>query len=238
MHTSADLHAAARRNRPLAALPEADRERLLPNLEPVELALRETLHEANRPIRHVHFVLRGVVSLVTTLEGGAIVETGMVGDEGMVGLPVFLGAATSPMTAFCQVPGPALRMDADALRGAARDSAALVGILHRYTQAFLTQLSQSVACNRMHALRERCARWLLMTHDRAGADEFPITHEFLSQMLGVRRAGVTEVLRELRAAGLVRSRQGWLAIVDRPGLEAASCACYRIIRAEYDRLVG
>ena len=238
MHTSAALHAAACRNRPLAALPEADYERLLPHLEPVELAMKETLYEANRPIRHVHFVLRGVVSLVTTLEGGAIVETGLVGNEGMVGLPVFLGATTSPMTAFCQVPGPALRMDAAALREAARDSAALVGVLHRYTQAFLTQLSQSVACNRMHGLRERCARWLLMTHDRAGADEFALTHEFLSRMLGARRAGVTEVLRDLRAAGLVRYRQRRLAVVDRPGLEAASCGCYRTIRAEYDRLVG
>jgi CRP-like cAMP-binding protein len=238
MHTSVELPAAARRNRLLANLPEADFERLLPNLELVGLALKEALYDANRPIRHVHFVLCGVVSLVTTLEGGAIVETGLVGNEGMVGLPAFLGAMTSPVTAFCQVPGLALRIDAAALREEARGGVALVGVLHRYTQAFLTQLSQSVACNRMHGLRERCARWLLMTHDRAGTDEFSLTHEFLSQMLGVRRAGVTEVLRELRAAGLVRYRQRRLAVVDRPGLEAASCRCYRTIRAEYDRLVG
>jgi CRP-like cAMP-binding protein len=238
MPIPSDPRDAVRENRLLAALPEDELERLLPQFELVELAFKQPCYEAGEPIRHVHFPLRGVVSLVAVLQGGGVIEVSTVGNEGMVGLPIFLGAETSPMAAFCQIPGRAARMGAAALREAVRDGAALVRVLHRYTQALMTQLSQSVACNRLHPLQERCARWLLTTHDRAKADEFPMTHEFLAQMLGVRRAGVTEAARALQQAGCIRYHRGRVTIVDRTGLEDVSCECYRIIRAEYDSLLG
>jgi CRP-like cAMP-binding protein len=238
MPISPDPRDAVRENRLLAALPEDDLERLLSGLELIELAFKQPCYEPGEPIRHVHFPLRGIVSLVVVLQGGGKIEVSTVGNEGMVGLPVFLGAETSPMAAFCQSPGRAARMGAAALREETRDGGALVGVLHRYTQSLMTQMSQSVACNRLHSLQERCARWLLTTHDRVKADEFPLTHEFLSQMLGVRRAGVTEVAQALQQAGCIRYHRGRMTILDRRRLEEVSCECYRIIRAEYSKLLG
>jgi CRP-like cAMP-binding protein len=226
----------ARGNRLLGALPEAAWARLRPELEIVQLRLREPFHEAGRPIRHVHFPITGVASIVATLQEGGVVEVATIGNEGLVGLPVLLGAATSPMTTFLQIPGPTARLPADALRAEVARGGPLVALLHRYTHAFLAQLAQSVACNRRHPLPERLARWLLTTRDRAG-DEFPITHGFMGQMLGVRRAGVTEALQALRRAGALEYRRGRLRVVDRAALEAASCACYRIIRDEYGKML-
>ena len=188
----------ARGTRLLAALPAAEYERLLPGLEVVRPALKEPLHEAGRPIRHVWFPIKGVVSVIAPAQHGGAVEVATIGNEGLVGLPAFLGAQTSLMATFVQIPGPMAGMRAEALRAEAERGGPLVRLLHRYTHAFLAQLAQSVACNRLHPLRERLARWLLMTGDRAMADEFPVTHEFMAQMLGVRRAGVTEALRELQ----------------------------------------
>lgn len=234
----ADVFNAARRNSLLRALHEDDYHRLVPELEPVSFQLREILIEANRPIRFVHFVLSGVCSMVTTMGDGSIVEVGTVGNEGMIGLPAFLGAETSPITVFCQVPGGSVRMPIAVLTEEVRNGSTLAQALHRYTQALFTQFAQSVACNRVHPIRQRCARWLLMTHDRVEVQPFPLTHQFLSQMLGVRRATVTEVVGALQKAGLIRYKQGQMTIVDRAGLEKASCECYGIIAAEYRRLFG
>jgi CRP-like cAMP-binding protein len=232
-----ELRRMARGNRLLATLPGEEYERLLPELEIVEARVRDMLYEAGRPIRHVWFPISGVISMIAALQDGDSVEVGTIGNEGMVGLPVFLGAEAAPMTTFAQVPGTLVRMRADGLRQEVERGGPLTQLLHRYTQAFFTQLSQSVACNRLHNLPERLARWMLMTQDRAD-DVFPMTHEFMGLMLGVHRPAVTEALQELRRAGALAYERGEMRIVDRAALEEASCECYRIIRGEYDRMIG
>jgi CRP-like cAMP-binding protein len=225
-------------NRLLAALPEQEYERLLPRLETVPTGLKETLLEPGRPIPYVYFPRCGVFSVLITMEDGHAIEVGTVGHEGMVGLPVFLGADRSPAKVFCQVVGEADRMEAGAFREEAGWGGALHDLMRRYTQAVLNQIAQSVACNHLHSVEERMCRWLLMTHDRVGGDEFPMTHEFLSQMLGVRRASVTIVAGIFQKAGLIAYHRGTISILDRAGLEAASCECYHVVRREFDRLLG
>ena len=225
-------------NRLLSALPDADRQRLLPHVEPVRTELKQILYAPNEPVAQVYFPLHGVVSLMTIMDDGRAIEFATVGNEGMIGVPVFLGAGSMPSQALAQIPGDALRMTAAAFEAEAHSGGVLQQVLQRYTQGLLNQIAQSAACNRLHPMTERCARWLLMTHDRVEADEFPLTHEFLSQMLGVRRATVTVAVGTLQQAGLIRSHWGNITILDRAGLENASCECYRIIRAEYDRLLG
>jgi CRP-like cAMP-binding protein len=227
---------AAVENRLLAALPGSAYERLLPALEPVSLSLRQTIYEAEQPIEYVYFVRVGVISMVSVMQDGTIIEVATVGNEGMVGLPVFLGADTIAMHAFVQIPGAAMRMKATALREEVRNGGALAALLQRYTQALLIQIAQGAACNRVHSIEERCARWLLMTHDRVGADEFPLTQKFLSQMLGARRASVNRAARVLQQAGFIRYRRGQITILDREGLESAACECYTVIKREYERL--
>ena len=237
MAASPDMVGEARQNRLLRALPPDDLRRLLPELEPVSHHLKEVLIEANRPFRFVYFPVSGVYSVVTTMESGATVEVATVGNEGMVGLPAFLGSETSTTTVFAQVPGTALALPVAGLTAQTQGDTALRNVLQRYTQVLFAHFAQSVACNRVHPIPKRCARWLLMTHDRVETQPFPLTHEFLSQMLGVRRATVTEAVGALQKAGLIRYRQGQMTIVDRKGLESASCECYGIIAAEYDRLL-
>jgi CRP-like cAMP-binding protein len=224
-------------NRILAALPRRDFERLRPQLELVTLGLKELIYAPHTPIPYIYFPISGVTSILTTMNNGKAAEVGIVGKEGMLGLPVFLGTDRSSGQSFSQVPGKSLRLEAAAFRQAMTRSRALVDLLHRYTQALFTQVSQSAACNSLHSIDERCCRWLLMTHERVEAEEFVLTQELLSIMLGVRRASVTEVARKLQAAGLIRYRRGQLRVLDRPGLEATSCECYGVIRAEYERLL-
>jgi CRP-like cAMP-binding protein len=156
----------------------------------------------------------------------------------MIGLPVFLGAGSIPGEAFCQVPGRALRLPADVLLRELGDGGPFHDLLHRYTQAHINQIAQSAACGRVHSIDERCARWLLITHDQVGHDRFPLTQQFLAMMLGVRRAGVNAAASILQRAGYVRYRRGVITVTDRPGLESASCGCYRIVRDEFERLLG
>jgi CRP-like cAMP-binding protein len=174
----------------------------------VELELRQIVFDVDRPIAHVHFPEAAVVSVLSVMADGAAVETATVGREGMVGLPVFLGSDRTSAQAFAQVPGPALRMAADDFRAAVADTPTLALALHRYTLALFTLVAQGSACNRLHTMVERCARWLLLTHDRVGHDEFGLTHQFLSQMLGVRRATVTEAMGALQEAGAVDYHDG------------------------------
>lgn len=225
-------------NRLLDALPSAELERLLPRLERRRLAIREVVVEVGEPIAQVCFPLSGVVSLVTPMLDGSYVEVTTVGNEGMVGVPVFLGARSATVRAFSQVPGEALMLDADAFRSEAGDRGALHALIQRYTQALFGQIAQVAGCNRLHSNEERCARWLLMSHDRVGADDFPMTHEFLSQMLGVRRATVTLVALALQKAELIRYTHGRMTILDREGLEALACECYAVIKTELDAVVG
>jgi CRP-like cAMP-binding protein len=204
-------------------------------LEPVPLRHKQTLSKPGTPIEHVYFVEEGMISLVQPLQG-AMIEVGIIGQEGFFGVPVLLGAETSPLEAMVQIPGSALRIEAGAFREEAGRSAALSGLLLRYAQALHVQVSVLAACNGRHALTERLARWLLMARDRAPDDELPLSHEFLSMMLGVRRAGVTVAVGTLKAAGLIRNSHGRVTIIDRDALGAASCECYSIVRSEYERL--
>jgi CRP-like cAMP-binding protein len=226
------------KNRLLAALRRDEYKRLLPHLEKVALPLREILYEANGPIPHVFFPLNGVVSLVITMESNVTLEVGTIGNEGMVGTPVFLGAESSPTQAISQVPGDALRMETKVFQEEMKRDGSLFGLVQRYTQAMINQISQSTVCNHRHSVEKRMCRWLLMSHDRVGADEFQLTQEFLAQMLGVRRPTVTAVAGILQKAGHISYHRGRLTILDRKGLEAASCECYEVVAKELDRLLG
>ena len=223
----------------LDVLPRADRDALTGPARRRRLEQRQVLWEPDQSIRAVHFPVSGVISLLTVTGDGSSVELATVGNEGMVGVTVFLGSRTRPIgRAVSQIPGESLVIDADLFDSQVAGSSKLRELMHRYTHVLLVHVAQGVACNRLHPVEQRCARWLLTTHDRVGTDEIRLTQEFLAQMLGVRRATVTETVRILQRAGLISSRRGALRIEDRPGLEAASCECYRVVRDEYDRLLG
>jgi CRP-like cAMP-binding protein len=224
-------------NKLLDALPKRDRDRLLPHLKPVSLRFEEVVYEPDAPIRHVYFPTRSVISLLLVLEDGSEAEVGRVGNEGMVGLPVFLGVPASHTRAFVQIPGEALRMKAQDFRQQARQGGPLGGLLLRYTQALLRHSERLTACNTWHPIEQRLARWLLITQDRVQADQLEVTQEFLSQMLGVHRQSVTLAARNLHKAGLIRYSRGKLRILDRPGLEEASCECYQAMRRQFDELL-
>ena len=225
-------------NRLLAALPRAEYVRLLPRLEQVSLAQRQRLYAANVPIPYVWFIEHGIASVVRAMRDGALAPIGVIGNEGMVGLPVFLGSESARSQALVQVPGAGLRMRAMVFRREVQAGSPLHDLLHRYTQAYINQVVQVMVCNRLHSIAQRCARWLLMTHDRVDSDQFPLTQALLAHMLAVRRASVGTVASTFQKAGLIRYSRGVITILDRPGLEAAACECYRIIKAEYDRLRG
>jgi len=228
---------AVPRNRILAALPADEWERLQADLERVALEVRQVVFEPNQPIEHVYFPETGVVSILGLMEDGSAIETATAGYEGMVGFPVYLGAMQMAGQAFAQVAGEAYRMPAEALRREVRGATPLAARLGRYGQALFTLVAQNSACNRKHSMEQRCARWLLMTHDRVEGDTFELTHHFLSQMLGVRRASVGEVAAVLQERGLIEYTRGRLTVLDRRGLEAAACACYWIIRNEFDLML-
>jgi CRP-like cAMP-binding protein len=232
------LQQAAVRNRLLAALPPDDFAALAPALRPVDLDFKQVLHRPDRPIEAAYFVEAGMVSMLAPLEEGQTVEVGIVGREGVVGLPLVLGAESATTEALVQMQGAALRVPAPELRAAFARGAALRAVLLRYAQAHHAQVAQTAACNGQHAVAERFARWLLMAHDRAGGDEFPMTHEFAAMMLGVRRAGVSVAAGTLQKAGVVDYGYGRVAVLDRAGLEAASCECYGTVRRQYERLLG
>lgn len=225
-------------NRLLAALPREDLERLTPHLATVGLAFREKVYTPNEPMPYVYFPVSGVCSVVVGMANGAVVEVATIGNEGMLGLPVFLRSGTVPGEAFCQIDGRYCRLPADALLRETANGGALHDLLQRYTQALIVQIAQSAACNRLHPIEQRCARWLLMTHDRVAGDRFPLTQQFLAQMLGVRRAGVSVAASTLRTADLIRYARGVMTVTDRAGLEDAACECYGVVRREFDRLLG
>ncbi|GHH43879.1 Crp/Fnr family transcriptional regulator [Lentzea cavernae] len=223
-----------RRNRVLAALSDKDRDQLVDDFTVVEMPVGEVLYQPGEPIRAVYFPLLGVFSIVTDLDGPSV-EVATVGDEGMVGLPVFLGAGMPTERALCQVEGLALRMDADVFRHEiAIMDGPLQAVLQRYTQSMFTQLARNAACNRSHHTRQRCARWLLMTADRMHSDQFPLTQEFLAQMLAVRRSSVSEVAGALAEDGCIRYSRGNIMVLDRDRLETNACSCYRVIRDATD----
>jgi CRP-like cAMP-binding protein len=228
-------------NRLLALVPQDERERLAREFELVSLDLRDTVYEEDKPIEYVYFPLDGILSLVSQMEDGRGIEVATIGNEGMAGLPVFLQATlTSAHMAFAQIPGQSLRMPAARFSDFINSSknGGLHLALNRYTQALMSMIARAVACNALHSVQQRASRWLLTTHDRVGVDEFLLTQEFLGQMLGVTRASVNEVARDLQDAGAIRYSRGRISILDRRELELRSCECYRVIRTEFDRLLG
>ncbi|HEX8128592.1 MAG TPA: Crp/Fnr family transcriptional regulator [Pyrinomonadaceae bacterium] len=226
------------RNHILAALPSADYERLAPHLERVEMYRGQTLYRAGERLDYVYFPIRSMISLVSEMADGSSVEVGIVGFEGMAGLSLVLGVELSPHTQMVQIPDGGLRLRAEVLIDEFRRYGALHDLLLRYTQGLMLHTAQLVACNRVHHVEERLARWLLMSRDRCVCDELPLTQEFLSLMLGVRRAGVTEAALTLQADGYIHYTRGHITITDRAGLEGASCLCYGIMREEFDRLTA
>ena len=223
------------RNLILTRLPKAEFSRIEPNLELIEMPRRTSLYEPNRPFDYVYFPETGVASILTVLQDGTETEVATAGYEGFVCLSVFFGAETIPGRAFWQVPGKAFRLKTDLFRSEAKHGGALADALLRYAHGFFNQLAQTVSCNRVHSIQQRAGRWLLMTQDRAG-DEFELTHEFLSHMLGVRRAGVTEVMGSLQKDGILQYSRGIITILNRGQLEAISCECYRPLSVEFSRL--
>jgi CRP-like cAMP-binding protein len=224
-------------NRLLSALSRDLQIRLLPRMEKVTLTARQPLFEAQAPISHVYFPLSGATSLVIALKGGEAVEIATVGNEGMVGACVFLGADRGTMRAVCQVAGQALKMRSESFRHSLAEHPDFADMVRRYAHGMINQISQTTACNHVHSVQQRMCRWLLMTQDRVGADEFHLTQEFLAQMLGVRRPSVTVAAGMLQRAGLIQYQRGRIRIADRAGLEAASCECYVSARQDMDRLL-
>lgn len=226
------------RNWLLRAMPTDEQETIAPHLEPVKLELGCVVCEVNSPIEYVYFPESGIISSLSVMADGSAVETATIGPEGVSGIAVFHGVDRTPEHVFVQVPGEGYRIASDALRATLPSLPGLTAALHRYSAGLLTLIGQNSGCNRKHSVLQRCARWLLMTHDRVGRDGFELTHHILSQMLGVRRASVTEAALALSEEGAIEYRRGFVTVLDRKALERASCECYAIIRSTFDRLLG
>ena len=225
-------------NKLLASLPQEDYERIAPSLKSVPMKLKNMFHRQDQPIQDVYFPGGGALSLVKTLNDGQVAEVACVGSEGAVGASVFFGQRFSDCDVLVQVTGPSAQvMSADFFNAEMEKRGAFFNRVVRYNQALMSQIMQTTVCNGLHSAEQRCCRWLLMTHDKAGADEFPLTHEFLATMLGVRRPTVTIVAHDLQRAGLIQYRRGSVRIVDRAKLEAASCECYATVREQMRRLL-
>jgi CRP-like cAMP-binding protein len=226
------------RNRLLAGLPDDEMSRLTPHVQLVQLPLGRVVYDPEEHIDAVYFPEDGIISLLSVMSDGSAVETATVGNDGMAGMAVFHGVDCVAEQAYVQVAGEGYRIGSQAFRAVLPSCPVLIAALHRYAVALFTQAAQTSGCNRKHTIEQRCARWLLMVHDRVTGDEFELTQLVLSQMLGVRRATVTEAAGELQRAGHIRYSRGRITIVDRAGLEAAVCECYGIIRSTFDRLIG
>ncbi len=224
-------------NRLLALLPSEELARLAPAFHLVHMDVWATLYEPGTRVVDVYFPVDGVISMTSTFEDGGMVEIGTIGREGMAGLFGLFGDEPVTHLTSCQVPGRMLHIPAALIRFESERSPALGALLRRFSQALFTQVAQTAACNRLHSLPQRCARWLLMTCDRVGSDEFLLTQAVLATMLGVRRAGVSTAARDLQNAGLIRYSRGRVTVLDRKGLHAAACPCYDVVRLEYDRLL-
>jgi len=218
----------------LAALPRKQYQSLLSGLESVALRFGEVLYEPGDRIKFVYFPGDSLVSLLTLVDGQSALEVGMVGREGMLGVPLSLGADVSPVRALVQGAGAAMRMKAARFSKEIRKSPQLQQEVNRYTGVLMAQITQTAACNRFHVVEARLARWLLMTRDRLRSDEFPLTHEFLGHMLGVRRVGVTKAARALQGRRLIRYSRGKIQILNRRGLKASACSCYEVVKDMYD----
>lgn len=228
----------ARNNFLLASLHDDELNRITPKLETVDLELGEVLYESGEKMDHIYFPTTAIISMLYIMENGGTAEIGVVGNDGVVGISLFLGGETTTSRAIVQSAGELLRMKEADLKTEFRKSGRFQELLLRYTQAILTQISQTAVCNRLHSIDQQLCRWLLLSHDRLRSDKLVMTHDLISNMLGVRREGITLAAKKLAARKLIANKRGTVTVIDRLGLEAASCECYAIVNAEYNRLLG
>jgi CRP-like cAMP-binding protein len=229
---------APSQNHLLAALPREEFDRIFPSLELVQLALGEMLYEPGQQMRHAYFPTTAIISLHYVTEAGSSAETAGVGNEGIVGVALFMGGESTSSSAVVQTSGQAYRLEARVLKQEFDRAGLFQKMLLRYTQALLTQMSQTAACNRHHSLEQRLCRWLLLTEDRSASSDLTMTQELIASMLGVRREGITEAAGNLQRAGLILNRRGHIAVLQRAGLEARSCECYAVVKKEMERLLS
>jgi CRP-like cAMP-binding protein len=225
-----------KKNHLLAALPEAAWQRWLPQLEPVEMPLGQVLYESGITLSHVYFPTTAVVSLLYVMENGASAEIAVAGNEGVIGISLFMGGESTPSRAVVQSAGAGFRMKAGVIKEEFKQGP-VMHLLLRYTQALITQMAQTAVCNRHHSLDQQLCRWLLLSLDRLEGLDLSMTQELIANMLGVRREGVTEAALKLQGAGLIRYSRGHIRVLDRPGLEKRTCECYAVVKEEYDRLL-
>jgi CRP-like cAMP-binding protein len=230
-------HRDPRQNQLLAALPDADLQRWLPKLEWVELPLGHVVYESGVTLGHVYFPTTGIISLLYVMEDGASAEIAVAGFEGLVGLSLFMGGGSTPSRAVVQSAGAGFRINAKVIIEEFNQSAPVMHLLLRYTQAVITQMTQTAACNRHHSVDKQLCRWLLLSLDRLPGNDIKMTQELIANMLGVRREGVTEAALKLQKSGLIRYSRGHIHVLDRPGLEQRTCECYGVVKREYDRLL-
>jgi CRP-like cAMP-binding protein len=226
-----------RENHLLTALPDAESQRWLPHLERVAMPLGQVLYESGDTLSHVYFPTTAIVSLLYVMENGASAEIAVVGNEGIVGISLFMGGDSTPSRAVVQSAGQGFRLRAQIMKDAFNQAGAVLHLLLRYTQALITQMAQTAVCNRHHSLDQQLCRWLLLSLDRLSGNELVMTQELIANMLGVRREGVTEGALKLQQAGLIRYARGHISVLDRIGLEKRSCECYAVVKKEYDRLL-
>ncbi len=227
----------AKMNHLLAALPAAEWERWQPQLERVQMPLGQVLYEAGSTLAHAYFPTSAIVCLLYVMENGASAEIAVAGNDGMVGISLFMGGGSTPSRGVVQVAGQGFRVRSQFIKDEFDRAGAVMQLLLRYTQALITQMSQTAVCNRHHALDQQLCRWLLLSLDRLQGHELVMTQELIANMLGVRREGVTEAALRLQSAGLIRYARGHISVLDRAGLEARTCECYAVVRKEYDRLL-
>src|ERR1700728_136532 len=229
--------AEPRKNLLLAALPDAEWQRWRHFLEKVEMPLGQVLYEAGATLTHVYFPTTCIVSLLYVMENGASAEIAVVGNEGLVGISLFIGGESTPSRAVLQSAGHGLRLKAQLMKDEFDRAGPVLHLLLRYTQALITQMAQTAACNRHHTLDQQLCRWLLLSLDRLRSNELVMTQELIANMLGVRREGVTEAAGQLHKAGLIRYQRGHITVLDRAGLERRTCECYAVVNKQYDRLL-
>ena len=226
-----------KQNHLLAALPDDILQHWLPQLESVVMPLGEVLYEPGATLSHVYFPTTAIVSLLYVMENGSSAEIAVVGNEGLVGVSLFMGGESTPSRAVVQSAGHGVRLQAEVMKGEFDRAGPVLHLLLRYTQALITQMSQTAVCNRHHSLDQQLCRWLLLSLDRLNSSELVMTQELIANMLGVRREGVTEAALKLQHAGLIRYSRGRITVLDRPGLEKRTCECYAVVKKEYDRLL-
>jgi CRP-like cAMP-binding protein len=224
-------------NQLLAALPEAELQRWLPELEFVEMHLGDVLYESGSTLAHVYFPVTSIISLLYVMESGASAEIAVVGKEGILGISLFMGGGSTPSRAVVQSAGHGFRLSAKLMKTEFDRAGPVLHLLLRYTQALITQMSQTAVCNRHHSLDQQLCRWLLLSLDRLQGSELVMTQELIANMLGVRREGVTEAALKLQKAGVITYARGRITVLDRPKLEELSCECYEVVKKEYDRLL-